>query len=122
MIIAWDIMVERWRAEREAARQLEEDLWQAGYRSKPRHLRKRWRSRKGIGCDTRRHRADGKLLGGHHERWFGDKRTGRPWLREERRIGKYIAYCYQCGLDEEDFIPHTDLERFWDEGRPNRQW
>jgi hypothetical protein len=96
----------------------EEAEWRAGKRSKPRHLRKTHRSRGRIGCDTRRHRADGKLLGGHHG-YRRDDRGYTPGRHRERRAGAYLAYAALHGIDEEAAIRHIQFVVEWGERRPH---
>ena len=113
----------RWKEERLAHEAEQEALWRDGKRSKPRWLRKRnttsgktYRSRWNR-TDTRRTRADGKLLGGHHSRWSGidDRGSDKHWLvRSERRLGNGYAQSLLFDIDF-DQIPYHRSD--WGERR-----
>jgi hypothetical protein len=74
--------------------------------------RERWRERhyhrqgrRHSGCDTRRRRADGKRLGGHHGHGYYERMSESP-RAAEHRIGEYARSCYARGLDEAHVARH----------------
>lgn len=118
----WERYAQERRAQRDAERREQEELWQLGLRSKPRHLRKRWISDRAVGPDTRRRRADGKLLGNHHWHRYYDRSRDNRRPRRERRLAEYARRCFEAGLVEEDFARHININTDWDERKPKPQY
>lgn len=95
--------------------------WKDGKRSKPRHIRKTWKGKKKVGCDTRRYRGDGKLLGGHHSghRWDNDISSNKDWInKKERTTNHMIAKLILQGYDEEQFLRRIHIHPDFGERKP----
>ena len=99
----------QWKLQSINQRKADEEQWRDYGGKKPRHLRKRWKSRKRIGSDTRRYNAAGKMIGNNH-RYKGGDYTSVDYYRE-RRAGKLIIYYYMLGLELEDFQQHIEIPR-----------
>jgi hypothetical protein len=87
--------LEAYRAAQEAA---SSEAWRERYAHR--------QGRRHSGCDTRRRRADGKRLGGHHGHGYYERMSESP-RAAEHRIGEYARSCYARGLDEAHVARHV---------------